>query len=536
MTNNKPSLDGFVPRRASRELGGLQGAKKTSQPTRASDDDRTVHSSSTSSRAVVGSARPGRAIGRTDIDDSLREIDQEQPESRKARRARKGAEHPQRRKVKRIVKWVLIVLGVLLLGVAGYLGYKAFSASDSIFQGSILDLVKNDPLKEDANGRTNFLIFGTEAEGHPGANLTDSIMVMSIDQDKKDAYMMSLPRDLWVEYAETCTVGNQGKLNNAYFCASNDGEDKTAGALALAAQAESITGLSIQYTLQLNWAALIESVDAVGGVDVKIETSDPNGILDRNFDSACNFTCYYVKYAQGEVAHLDGTHALALARARNANGGYGLGGGNFDRERNQQKIIKALREKALSAGTLTNISAVTGLIDSLGDNVTTNIETKEIRTLMQVASEIKDENIISLPFDSEEEPLATTGMYNGQSIVRPIAGLMDFSDIISYVNKKVNSTAVSREDPHVTVLNGGRAAGVAQTEADKLIDKGFTVDAVDNAPDGTFAKVEIYQISSDAPASKTELEKLYGVTVKTTAPPASVVGDTDFLIILGPES
>jgi len=535
MTNNKPSLDGFVPRRASRELGSVPSEKKAKQNLAA--EDRTIHSSNTSSRAAVGQARPGRAIGRADIDDSLREIDQ-QPykESRKSRRARKNSQHPRRAKVRKIIKWVVIALALLLVGIGGYLIYKAVNASDSVFQGSVLDLVKNDPLKEDANGRTNFLIFGTEAEGHPGANLTDSIMVMSLDQDKKDVYMMSLPRDLWVEYAEQCTVGDHGKLNNAYFCASNDGEDPVAGATALAAQAESITGLAIQYTLQLNWAALIESVNAVGGIDVTIQTDNPNGILDRNFDASCNFTCYYVKYKQGEVAHLDGVHALALARARNANGGYGLERNNFDRERNQQLIIKALRQKALSAGTLTNIGAVTSLIDSLGNNVTTNIQTKEIRTLMQVASEIKDENIISLSLDTADPPLVTTGNYSGQSIVRAVPGLLDYSEIIAFVNKNVNSTAITREDPHVSVLNGGRAAGVAQIQADTLTDQGFTVDTVDNAPDGTYGKVEIYQIATDKPASAAKLKELYGVAVKTTAPPTSVVGDTDFLIILGPES
>ena len=84
--------------------------------------------------------------------------------------------------------------------------------------------MQNQPLAKDANGRSNFVIFGTaeddEGGEHGGANLTDSILVLSVDQAKKDAYMISLPRDLWVTYADTCTVGNQGKLNAAYYCAS----------------------------------------------------------------------------------------------------------------------------------------------------------------------------------------------------------------------------------------------------------------------------------------------------------------------------
>jgi LCP family protein required for cell wall assembly len=344
---------------------------------------------------------------------------------------------------------------------------------------------------------------------------------------------MSIPRDLWVEYGAMCTVGFQGKINAAYFCGSNEGQDEKAGAKAMLAQAEKITGLDIHYYVHLNFTAVVQAVDAVGGVDVKIETSDPRGILDRNFDWKCNYTCHYVNYKNGEVAHLNGEKALALARARNASGGYGLPGGNFDREKNQQKIVKALREKALSAGTLTNLGAVTGLIDALGQNLRTNIETKELRTLMDFGQKVSNDNIISLSLVEEGNQLVTTGMHNGQSIVRPIPGLLDYSAIKEYVQKSVTAEPFVREEPHVSVVNGSKTAGAAQIEADKLEDLGFVIDTVGNAPEGTYGRIEIYQIDTGKTKTAAKLQDFYGVTVKTTAPPVSVVGETDFLIIVG---
>lgn len=541
MKQTRSSIDGFIPRRPGAQLGDLHEKEQVTPI------DRSLHTGTDSVREIVGIPRTNKEFGRSDIDDSLKDIDDEtisgkvgKKESRRQRRRhrRAAAKHPSR--AKRIIKWVAILLLVLVLAVGGYVAFRAIVAGGNVFQGNLFDLVQNEPLKEDENGRSNFLVFGTaeDSEGgtHEGGNLTDSIMVISVDQDKKDAYLISIPRDLWVDYNTTdCLVGYRGKINAAYLCASNDGQDERAGAAALQAKAGEILGLDVQYYIHLNFTAVVEAVDAVGGVEVTIETDDPRGILDRNFDWKCNYTCFYVKYEQGEVAQLDGERALALARARNAAGGYGLPGGNFDREQNQQKIIKALREKAVSVGTLTNLGAVTGLIDALGNNLRTNIETKEIRTLMALGTEISSESILSVSLVDEEEPLVTTGNISGQSIVQPIAGLYDYSDIRRYVNRTLNASPIMREDPQVIVLNGGRAAGMAQIESDSLTDQGFTVILVDNAPDGDYQPVEIYQLSETKTASAAKLAEVYGVTVKTDTPPASVVGEADFLIILGPQ-
>jgi LCP family protein required for cell wall assembly len=540
MKNNKPSIDGFIPRRPGSQLGDLHTMKN---PDKAVEPiDRSLHTGDNVTSSIVGVPREDKLIGRNDIDELLRGIDDPETtkgkKDKKSRRDRKnGRVKRPKSKARRIIKWVLISLLIIGVLAGGYLVWKTILASNSVFQGNIFDIIKNEPLKEDENGRSNFVIFGTaeddEGGNHGGAALTDSIMVLSLDQDKKDVYMMSIPRDLWVEYGAMCTVGFQGKINAAYYCGSNEGKDEKAGAKAMQAQAEKITGLDIQYYIHLNFTAVVKAVNAVGGVDVKIETSDPRGILDRNFDWKCNYTCYYVNYKNGEVAHLDGEKALALARARNAQGGYGLPGGNFDREKNQQKIVKALREKALSVGTLTNLGAVTGLIDALGQNLRTNIETKEIRTLMDFGQKVSNDNIISLSLVEEGNQLVTTGMHNGQSIVRPIAGLLNYGAIKEYVQKSVTAEPFVREEPHVSVVNGSKTAGVAQIEADKLEDIGFIIDTVGNAPEGTYGRIEIYQIDMDKTKTAAKLQEFYGVTVKTTAPPMSVVGETDFLIIVG---
>lgn len=553
MKNEKRSIDGLVPRSPGNRIGHFH--REAAPKYVKSSVNRTVHTGRDVAKTSqhIGRERPARSIHvaseyayKEDIFESLDGLDEPaKPTKSKAGKfsrnkdikAGSGGKSKKRPSAKKIIKWLFILILVAVLAVGGFLVYKAVTAGSGIFSGNIIDvLTKNEPLKEDENGRSNFLIFGTaeDSEGgnHGGANLTDSIMVLSISQTKKDAYMLSLPRDMWVKYEEMCTVGYQGKLNATYFCASNDGEDEKAGAEALRKKAGEITGLDIQYHIHLNFTAVTDAVDAVGGVDVTIESTDPRGILDRNFDWRCNYQCYMVNYKNGENVHLDGEHALALARARNAAGGYGVND-NFGREKNQQMILKALREKALSAGTLTNLGKVTGLIDALGNNLRTNVDAKEVRTLMSLASEIDNGNIISLTLYDEDNMLVTTGSYSGQSIVRPVAGLLDYSEIIDYVNKSVSSEPFVKEAPQVVVLNGSGVSGAAGLESDRLSDEGFTVNEIGNTPESNYTDTVVYQISADKPASAAKLELYYGVKVKVGAPPVSVVGTTDFVVILG---
>lgn len=528
MRQQKPSIDGFVPRRPGSQLGQHhgQGLQPQARHGLRSADVPAIPEQPTT-------LRPSERAGiRSEINESLKSIDTDGdvPAGKKGRRK---AKKPQT-KTRRIIKWVAIALVVILVAVGAWVAYKALRASNNIFKGNLFDIIQNQPLKEDANGRSNILIFGTSEDdpGHEGGDLTDSIMVVSVDQDKKNAYMVSIPRDLYVDYGAVCPEGYRGKINSMYSCFAGDGNQGD-GANALKGKVGEVLGLDIQYFAHLNYTAVRQAVDAVGGVDIKIESSDPKGILDRNFDWKCNYKCYYVNYKNGEVVHMDGEHALAFSRARNAAGGYGLPNGNFDREKNQQKVIQALREKAVSAGTLTNIGKITGLLDALGDNIRTNFETKEIRTLMTLGSDIKSDAIQSVSLVEEGNMLVKTANVGGASIVQPIAGLFDYSAIAAHVKKMLNATDVTREAAGVAVYNASGVAGLAQTEADKMGEKGMMILVVDNAPEGTYSgKVEIYQIGEPKKATKAELEKSYGVKVKTSPSPIPAAEGTSFIVIV----
>lgn len=525
-------MDGFVRHSAQGNPAKLDvdHSGSSSYGARQLENSRTIGTSSV--RPEINSAneatKPRENGIKSAIDESLKDIDGDT----------RTDEAKERRKIKRkkIIKRVIIGLLLIMVLIGSYIGVKALLASGSIFKGNILGLVQQKPLKQDANGRTNIVILGTSGsvddENHPGALLTDSIMMLSVNQTKKDAFMVSIPRDLWIKTGAACQAGYEAKINSLYECYSKGGKDQAAGATALQNKVGQILGLEAQYYVHVNWQVLQGAVDSVGGVDVKIESDDPRGILDRNFDWVCQYKCYMVRYKNGEVAHLDGAHALALARARNEAGGYGLGGGNFDREKNQQKILVALREKAMSAGTLTDVGKVTGLIDTFGENLRSNFDTSEIRTLMAIAKDTSADKIVSISLVDEKEPVVTTGDYSGQSIVRPVKGVYDYSGIGAYVNKKMNNSGVANENAQVDIYNGSGVAGAAQAESNRLEAKGFTVGGIGNAPAGNYTKAVVYQVGEGNSKTKAALEKLYGVKVKTEEPPVPITGETKFVVII----
>lgn len=535
-------MDGFVPRQASSEMG--------KQHNEAAKLDRRRHRIHAGQLEVknLDEARPvDSTMGVTSIQESLAAIDEndteQAPQTRRERRRlrKEQRKHPKRR---RVIKRIIIFLVVALLAVGAYVGIKAFIASSNIFQGGLFGFAQRQPLKQDANGRSNVLIFGTSEDspdhdangGEGGPLLTDSIMVLSVDQEKKDAYMISIPRDLWVRFDEPCSVGYQEKINSVYQCGSDFGENPEAGAQALQKKVGEILGLDIQYYGQVDYSVVEQAVDAVGGIDVKIESNPPGaGILDRNFDWKCNYQCHYVQYDDGEVAHLDGEHALALARARNAQGGHGLVAGNFDREKNQQKIINALREKALNVGTLTNLGKVTGLIDAFGSSLKTNVNTSEVQTIMALAGELQGDSIKPLTLVDEDSPLVTTGSVGAASAVYPVAGMFDYSEIKVYIARNSSSDPLVREGAKVAVFNGTTITGLAQQEADKLTDAGYFVSLVGNAPDGTYQDFEVYKVSEGNSATALALAERYGIELKTTPPPLSVASDIAFVVLIGAE-
>ena len=349
---------------------------------------------------------------------------------KKTEKARKKAEKKAKRRVPIGVKIFIGFLIFLIIAIvaAGAYVWTLLSKTSNVFQGNPMDILIGAPLAKDEHGRTNVLIFGTaeDDEGHGGAELTDSILVASIDQDRKIGSVFSVPRDLWVSYAVPgessiyCSVGYKGKINATYYCAKrNFDNDKEKGAKYFAKKIAEVTGLNIQYYVAVDFSVLRDVVNTLGGIDVDVHATDERGILDYCMND--------LKLNKGMNYNLDGDTVLRLARARNAKGGYGLANSNFDREINQQRIMNSIKDKALSIGILANPTKTISLIDDLGNNIKTNVTMAEMRTVIDFMTGMQGD-LTSI--DTRKQ--FSTGNINGQSVVMPAGASTDVNSSSLY--------------------------------------------------------------------------------------------------------
>lgn len=433
-------------------------------------------------------------------------------------------------KKRKIIKCIIVVILLLIIGGVVWLVLWGNDIIAKITggQGNIFDLLTfteptYSPLKTDENGRTNILAFGTsgynmdgdEGNGtHDGAQLTDSIMIISLNQENKDIVMLSLPRDL--RASPTCTA--TGKINEVFWC--NDGgkdglENETKAANALMEEIGNILGIDFQYYAHLNWGSLVQIVDTLGGINVTLDED----ILDYAWTGAV--------FKAGVEYTIDGAQALGLARAR-----HGTAKGDFTRGASQQKILLGIKDKITEKGL--SIPDLMNLASTLGDNLRTNFSLEDIKTLAHLASETDFDTIRQISL-LEPEPLMTTGTINGISYVIPVGGIGNYTRIRSFIEKMLSSDPRVYEDASILVLNGTETPGLASAEQDNLSADNYKNIYTDNAPTGEYStKYTLYTLTDDKPGTKKLLEEKYNTTaLPSTDLPVGVSKNYDFVLIIG---
>jgi len=433
--------------------------------------------------------------------------------------------------LKKIFKRIGIVLGVLILLGGVWFGLKFYKDIAKLTGDknplALLSVFHPVPLKNQG-GRVNILVAGNSADdpGHNGANLTDSIMVLSLNTKNNTAFMLSVPRDLWVNIPG---VGYQ-KINDAY---------PNGGMNMLQQVIQKDLGMTIDYQVLVNYGAFKGLVSAVGGITINIQSSDPRGIYDPNRDYTSKDCCALADYPNGPVT-LDGQQALDLARARGDPSPYGVAygfpDGDFDRTNHQRQMLEAIKDKADKGSVIANPFKVSQIFDAIGNNITTNLKLAEIETLYTYVKKVNDNNIGSYNVNTlagaNTTLLANYTSPSGQDALIPAAGIDDFSDIQTQVRRILSSNPIVREGASVEVLNGTDVTGLAADQVNTLTNQGMTV-TVDDAPATQATTTIIDNSLGKMPNSLAYLKKQYNATVVTNASLTSDYPAADFIVIIG---
>jgi polyisoprenyl-teichoic acid--peptidoglycan teichoic acid transferase len=465
-------------------------------------------------------------------------LETEHRKKRKAKHKEKSAKHT---KWGVIRTWGLrsgLVMAGLILLVGGFLFVKGILQAHKVFKGggkaaALQSEVKPELLKGEGDGRINVLLLGKGGEGHDGADLTDTILVASIDPVNKTANLVSIPRDLWVTVDGYSSKINAVYANHKYAALNKNPKDKDgaekAGVKSLETTVTQVLGIPIHYYGMVDFQAFKQAVDTVGGVDINVPSE--LAVQEHLWDESTRKN-YFLNVPAGQQ-HFDGTRALFFTRSRHTSPR-----GDFDRSERQRLFIQALSSKVLSAGTYTNPVKVSQLMSAFGDHISTDFSINDGLRLASIGKNIKPANIKSIGLADPPNNYVVTGNINGQSIVRPTAGIGDYSQIQNYIRNTLKDPYIAKENAAIMVLNGTTVPGMAGAKGDELKSYGYNVVKVDSAPSSDYQKTVLVDLTGNKkPFTKSYLEKRLNVKATSTMPDKTITTTgADFVIILGQDA
>ena len=245
-----------------------------------------------------------------------------------------------RRRTRRVLygALALLVAGAVLVVGGSYLAFEHYTGRvtriPNVFPTNVP--VADQPAAS-KGGSENFLLVGVDArsdlpttgkdakapEWKPGAQRSDTMMLVHLPADHKHAYVVSLPRDSWVNIPGH----GSAKLNAAF---------SWGGPPLLIDTVQRLTKVKIDHLAVIDWSGFKQLTNAVGGVDITVDKT----VSRRNGPGGV--------WTAG-THHMNGDDALDYVRER-----YGLPNGDLDRTHRQQNFLRAVLAKMLTGGTLAN--------------------------------------------------------------------------------------------------------------------------------------------------------------------------------------
>jgi anionic cell wall polymer biosynthesis LytR-Cps2A-Psr (LCP) family protein len=304
------------------------------------------------------------------------------------------------------------------------------------------------------NDHVNILLLGIAGADHEGPNLSDSIVVASYDLKTNHLTTISIPRDVWSEALHD-------KINSAY--AYGEAKKKGAGFILARTEVETIIGQPIHYAAAVDFDQFEELINFIGGIDVNVEkTFDDYAfpIPDKNLNEppSCGhseediqkftdsfpteaeiwkyFPCRYehIHFDAG-IIHMDGQTALNFVRSRHATGSEGT---DFAREKRQQKIFEAIKNKLIGFAKkpdLNNYKKLYDLVDKLVKRDINNQQAAIILKDIILKRNFKQEKIV-LSEDFFINPVTHLEKYDGLWVLTPKND--DINIVHDYINCRLS--------------------------------------------------------------------------------------------------
>lgn len=329
----------------------------------------------------------------------------------------------------------------------------------------------------------SILVTGYGGGQHDGAYLTDTILELTYDPAKNAVTMVNIPRDLYVFIPAFGTKnGFWGKINSAFsyimsqqnsnnlsqryrFQAGNLNSQTDASVNLLKDVVEQVTGTKVDYWVTFSFDGFRKFIDAIGGVDINVETTFDDYEYPANDDPNIDASVMHIHFDAG-IQHMAGEKAIQYARSRKSI----QDGSDFGRSKRQMNVIKAVKEKAAKPDIMFKAF---GLMDALQGNMRTSLTVDEARGLLTYYTGeggASINNLLLVPqILSTNNFLAESNSYESGYILYPYAGQSNYTVIQGWLKQGRDFPQLRYEGLKVQVQNG-TGLQAPMTKVDKALD------------------------------------------------------------------
>ena len=293
---------------------------------------------------------------------------------------------------KKIILFVfeILLLLIVLLVVWAYnktLGQVKYEDALTNSEAGINEEIDEDVLAN-MHGYLNVALFGLDnrSNGSYDEGHSDCIMIASLNYDTKEVQLVSVYRDTYLP------IGN-GKFAKANAAYANGGAKRAVAML------NSNLDLNITKYVCVDWKALVDAIDDIGGLDLEITNAEMKEInyLIPEVDYT---TGYNTPYLEGDgMQHLDGTQATCYARIRSTSGD------DFLRASRQRIVLQAMLEKAKKANPATLVK----ICNSMVDDISTTLSLDQMVSLAKDVTKYKISSTTGFPTDLTTKNMSRCG-------------------------------------------------------------------------------------------------------------------------------
>lgn len=301
-----------------------------------------------------------------------------------------------KRRMKKRKKVLLFVLEILVLAVLLVVLYFTNILNKIDFENMTdTEAGINDDLSSETafamEGYTNIALFGLDNRGSGDYDTgnSDAILIASINNENKEVRLVSVYRDTYLSIGD----GKYYKCNSAY---------ERGGAKQAVQMLNSNLDLDIKDYVSVDWGALVETIDDLGGIDIEVTDEEVDKINEYTVEIVMMTGKETTPLTESGLVHLDGTQATSYARIRK------LAGDDYMRTARQRIVLQAMLEKAQKA----DIGTLNKVCNDVVDDISTTLTLKQMLILAKDVGSYKLVETTGFPFE-----LTTVSLDSGDTVV-----------------------------------------------------------------------------------------------------------------------